>query len=76
MFNIVFKHAVALIYHLFHIIYFNLQCNLLLVTPLPHMFRAYTAIIKCLLSRENCCPVYYVKISYRVGTRYFLIKTN
>jgi hypothetical protein len=27
--NIVFKHPVALIYHLFHVIYFRLQCNLL-----------------------------------------------
>jgi hypothetical protein len=28
--TIVFKHPVALIYHLFHTIYFCLQCNLLL----------------------------------------------
>jgi hypothetical protein len=28
--NIVFRHLVALIYHLFHTIYFRLQCNLLL----------------------------------------------
>jgi hypothetical protein len=27
--NIVFKHPVAFIYHLFHTIYFHLQCNLL-----------------------------------------------
>jgi hypothetical protein len=27
--NIVFKHPVALLYHLFHTIYFRLQCNLL-----------------------------------------------
>jgi hypothetical protein len=28
--NIVFKHPVALLYHLFHTIYFRLQCNLIL----------------------------------------------
>jgi hypothetical protein len=28
--NIVFKHPAALIYNLFHIIYFRLQCKLLL----------------------------------------------
>jgi hypothetical protein len=34
LFAITFKHPVALIYHLFHTIYFCLQCNLLL-SPFP-----------------------------------------
>jgi hypothetical protein len=48
--SILFKHPVALMYHLFHI-YFALKCNLSLVTLLPHyIFRPYTAILACLLS--------------------------
>jgi hypothetical protein len=49
--NIVFKHPVALTYHLIHI-YFRLKCNVLyIVTLLPHyMVRLYTAIIRRLLS--------------------------
>jgi hypothetical protein len=45
-----------------------------LVTLLPHyIFRQYTAIIRCCLS---CYVALYVKITYRVWTRYFLIKIN
>jgi hypothetical protein len=40
--NIVFKHPVALIYHLFHI-YFHLKCNLLSSHPSPtlHILAVY-----------------------------------
>jgi hypothetical protein len=39
--NIVFKHPVALIYHLFHTIDFRLQYNLRISVPFPtqNMFR-------------------------------------
>jgi hypothetical protein len=75
--NNVCKHPIAVICHLFHIIYFHLCCNLLLVTFLLHnMLRPYMAIIRCLLSRQNCCNLKHVKMSYRVSTRYFLTRIN
>jgi hypothetical protein len=73
--NIVFKHSVALIYHLFHI-YFRLKCNLLSSHPSStlHVSAVYghhevsSSLLKVV--------ALYVKISYRVSTRCFLIKIN
>jgi hypothetical protein len=55
--NIAFKYPVALIYNSFHI-YFRLKYSLLYSHPssTSHGLAIY-AIIRCLLSCQNCCTV-------------------